>query len=173
MATAPDAFAYDVPRMAGEADLRIVAYVPVHSERVLAVVRKVYDEYGFTWDDSPYFADLRDPITHYVARGGMFWTLLEGVNPIGCVGVTPHGRACELHRLYLDPACRGRGLGAEMLNVVIEWARTRGMRRVVLWSDVVLTHAHALYRANGFIQHGQRYTDDPDLSPEYGFFKNL
>lgn len=154
-------------------EFRIVPFAPAHRAAVLDVVHTVYDEYRFTWNDSPYFADLHDPIGQYCAKGGMFWTMLDGDQPIGCVGATAHGPDCELHRLYLNPAYRGQKLGARLLNVVVEWARRRGFSRVVLWSDVLLTHAHALYKAHGFTQRGERFADDPDRSREYGFCLDL
>lgn len=173
----------------------IIAFEAHHAGGVIAVVRAVYDEYGFTWDDSPYFADLRDVARHYHDADGMFWVMIDGGRVIGTVGVTPHegeqalppetrrvvqslarestlppaSRMCELHRLYLLSAYRGRKLGLALLRTTLEWARQRGYRRMIAWSDVKLTRAHPLYLANGFRRIGERICDDPDKSREYGF----
>jgi len=47
---------------------------------------------------------------------------------IGCVAMRPieHGRICEMKRLYVTPAARGLGLGAELIRAIVEQARTAG-----------------------------------------------
>lgn len=140
-------------------------------EAIVDVVRSVHDEYGFTWDFAGYHRDLYDIERYYLAPGGMFWTLSVGERIVGCVGVTPHGDACELHRLYLRRAARGRGMGRQMLDTALDWARQRGFRSMVAWSDVKLGLAHKLYLTNGFALFGQRLCDDPDQSIEHGFRK--
>jgi GNAT superfamily N-acetyltransferase len=101
----------------------------------------------------------------------MFSCLLDGPRVVGCVGVTLHGPVCELHRLYLLSAYRGRGWGKRLLRAAMDFGRSAGCRRMIAWSDVVLTPAHELYRRTGFVQEGERICDDPDNSREYGFWK--
>jgi len=184
---------------------RIVPYQPHHNDAMIAVVRAVYDEYGFTWEADGYHRDLYDIEAAYLQRGGMFWVVLSGSvkrmsslgapplpgvgdrsrdcsiisgtslaedRVIGCAGVTQHdGGECELHRMYLLPSYRGRGLGRRLLETVTAYARTRGCRRILAWSDVKLTLAHRLYLKHGFVQEGERICDDPDQALEYGFWK--
>jgi len=152
--------------------IRLADFQPEHADGAVAVVRAVHDEYGFTWEAGGYHADLYDVPGHYLAPGGMFQVMVEGPRVIGTVGVIPHdARECELHRMYLHPDCRGRRLGQRLLDAALNWARSTGRTRMVLWSDVKLTHAHALYRANGFRPNGDRICNDPDNSHEYGFVR--
>jgi len=152
----------------------IVPFDLAHADGVPAVLEAVCREYGFTWDDSPYFDDVRDVCRAYIERGGMFWVALDGPRVVGMIGVTPNSDLeCELHRLYVLSEYRGRRLGQRLTDEVLHWARRRGYGRIVLWSDVKLVHAHALYRANGFVQCGERMSDDPDRSREYGFCREL
>jgi putative acetyltransferase len=158
----------------------ITPCLPHQEEAARAVIRTVYAEYGFTWDRSHYFDDLHDVAGHYFGRGGIFWVLRaipEGApdapRVIGTIGVTPHADGeCELHRLYLQKDYRGRRLGQRLLDTALAWSRERGFTRMIAWSDVKLPHAHVLYRANGFVQRGERIVDDPDHSREYGFQKS-
>ncbi len=151
--------------------IRLEATSRADGEAIAAVVREVFAEYGFTWEADGYCADLYDPVKHYVEPGGMFWTLFEGDRVIGCVGVSVYGDEAELHRMYLSRACRGRGLGRLLLDAALTHARSRGCRAMRAWSDVKLTDAHQLYLKSGFVQDGHRICDDPDKSPEYGFWK--
>lgn len=151
---------------------RIVEYTPQHRDGIIAVVRAVYDEYGFTWEADGYHRDLYTIEDTYLNRGGMFWALLAGDRVMGCVGVSLlDGVECELLRMYLVRAYRGRGLGRRLLEAAMAYGRTRGRRRMRAWSDVKLTDAHRLYLKCGFVQEGERICDDPDRSREYGFWK--
>src|SRR5215470_8575484 len=141
------------------------------TEAIIAVVKSVHDEYGFTWDFAGYHRDLYDIPRHYLSPGGMFWSLSLGERIVGCVGVTPHGDECELHRLYLHRYARGAGLGQRMLDTTLNWGRQHEFRSMIAWSDVKLGLAHKLYLANGFMLFGQRLCDDPDQSIEHGFRK--
>jgi GNAT superfamily N-acetyltransferase len=151
--------------------IQVVPFTSQHATGVIDVVRGVHDEYGFTWEAAGYHRDLYDIDRHYLSVGGMFWVLLEGRQVAGCAGVTLHGEACELHRLYLRASVRGRGWGRQLLETTMQYGRDRGCRRMVAWSDVVLKDAHALYKKAGFIQEGTRLCDDPDNSTELGFWK--
>lgn len=153
--------------------IRIEAYADRHRDGVIQVVQQVYREYGFTWETEGYHRDLYDIASHYLRRDGMFWAMLEDDRVIGCVGVRAADDGCELHRMYLLPSHRGRGLGARLLEVAVDFARQRGWRRMRAWSDVKLPLAHRLYLKSGFVRDGDRICDDPDQSHEYGFVKDF
>ncbi len=152
---------------------KIEAYGPQHADGVVQVVRRVYDEYGFTWDAAGYHRDLYDVDGFYGEGRGAFWVLLASEQVVGCVGVRLEGDQSELHRMYLLPEYRGRGLGRLLLETAVDFARSSGARRIRAWSDVKLPLAHKLYHRFGFVQQGQRICDDPDQSREYGFWKDL
>jgi len=132
------------------------------------IIREVFDEYGFIFDLEGYDSDLADLAGRYPPPHA-FWTLEEAGRVIGCVGARVEGDAVELHRLYLDPRARGRGMGKRLVHHVVAWARARGARRVFLWSDKRLEHAHAMYEREGFARFGDRICQDPQNSPEWGY----
>lgn len=139
---------------------------------MVAVVRAVYDEYGFTWEADGYHRDLYEIDKSYRLRGGMFWALEAADRAVGCAGVLMHdGGVCELHRMYLLPSYRGRGLGRLLLETAMTFGREHGCHRMIAWSDVKLIHAHKLYLKRGFVQEGERICDDPDQAREYGFWR--
>ncbi len=75
---------------------------------------------------------------------------LDGAR-VGSVFVVPASRrVAQLRLLLVDPRARGRGLGTRLVQEAIEFARTCGYRRLVLWTQSNLAAARAIYRARGF-----------------------
>lgn len=58
--------------------------------------------------------------------------------------------AAKLRLLFVDRSARGRGLGETLVNECIRFARTTGYRKVVLWTQSILTSAHRIYQKAGF-----------------------
>jgi GNAT superfamily N-acetyltransferase len=97
--------------------------------------------------------NLTDLERHYDARGGRF-EILEGPGgePLGVVGWRLAGpEMCELKKLYLVAAARGRGLGRLAIERVVTAARGLGCRSVVLETAAVLGRANRLYLRAGFV----------------------
>jgi putative acetyltransferase len=140
--------------------------VAADSPEVAAVVRAVYDEFGFTWDAAGYHADLHDVETSYVA----FFVAEEEGRVVGTAGLTEHG---SLERLYVVAASRGSGAGSALLSAVVEEARSRGHERLEIWSDKRFTDAHRLYERHGARIVGERVHDDPDESHEWGLVLDI
>lgn len=142
-----------------------------HGDGPWRVVSAVFEEYGFPFAESDYDADLMAPDKHYDGATGWF-SVAEGADGrvVGCVGLSDEGgREFELHRLYVLSEARGHGLGERLCQWVIETARAKGAKRLVLFSDVHFTHAHSLYERAGFRANRFRYAPDPWQSREWGF----
>ncbi len=78
----------------------------------------------------------------------------------GIVALRPLTQAtCEMKRLYVRPAFRGEGAGAELALAAIAAGKAIGYDRLVLDTLPAMTRAVALYRALGFHQIA-RYNDN-------------
>ena len=123
--------------------------------------------------------DLRDllaPARAYEGRGGSFWAREDEAGRVaGCVAVDfPAPGTAELHRLYVRPDRRGRGLGAGLVRHAETVARASGAGRLVFWSDTRFTRAHRLSDRLGFAASGEmRDLGDISRSREYFFEKRL
>jgi len=56
----------------------------------------------------------------------------------------------KLRLLIIDPRARGQGLGRRLTRACIRFARDRGYRRIVLWTQSHLTAARAIYESEKF-----------------------
>ncbi|HWT19266.1 MAG TPA: GNAT family N-acetyltransferase, partial [Variovorax sp.] len=56
----------------------------------------------------------------------------------------------QLRLLLLAPSARGLGLGARLTDECIAFARAKGYRKMVLWTNSCLAAARAIYAKRGF-----------------------
>lgn len=146
--------------------MRVRRAARLDSASAAAVVRAVYDEFGFTWDATGYHADLADVEAAYAA---FFVAELDG-RIVGTAGLTAGG---SLERLYVLSDARGSGAGSALLTAVADEARRRGHESLEIWSDKRFTDAHRLYERHGARVVGERVHDDPDSSAEWGLVLHL
>jgi GNAT superfamily N-acetyltransferase len=117
-------------------------------------------DFGFQDPD----AGLADfPGAYAPPRGRLLLARVDG-RPAGCVALRPLGdEVCEMKRLYVRSAFRGRGVGRALVAAVLDAARQVGYRRMVLDTMAVMTDARALYWAAGFRPTAPYY---PSLVPD-------
>jgi DNA-binding MarR family transcriptional regulator/GNAT superfamily N-acetyltransferase len=66
----------------------------------------------------------------------------------------------RLRLLIVDPKARGLGLGRDLVEHCIAFARNAGYRKITLWTHGVLTAARAIYQKTGFTLVKQWVHDD-------------
>ncbi len=56
----------------------------------------------------------------------------------------------KLRMLYVEPQVRGLGIGQRLVDECIQFARTAGYKKIVLWTNSILTAARHIYVKTGF-----------------------
>jgi putative acetyltransferase len=82
--------------------------------------------------------------------GVLFAVARDGGRAVGCGAVVLCPGHGEIKRMYVDPVCRGRGIGARLLAFVEEAACAAGCRRLVLETGIHQREALALYQRAGY-----------------------
>ena len=118
---------------------------------MIADARELILEYAASTGLDLSFQGFNDEInsldTFYQA---IFVEYVDGT-PAGCVALRRiDDEACEMKRLYIRPQFRGRNLGRQLAQRVIDEARTRGYKRILLDTLPTMTAAIALYESLGF-----------------------
>jgi GNAT superfamily N-acetyltransferase len=65
-----------------------------------------------------------------------------------------HSDAANVYQMWVAPSHRRLGAGARLLETIIDWARTRSVRRVVLSVTLGDTSAYRMYIRAGFAPTG-------------------
>jgi putative acetyltransferase len=136
-----------------------------------------FSEYpGCYVDPHDDLTDLRAPDRSFVDKGGVFWVVEDERGRVcACIAIDyPEPGAGELHRLYVRPDRRRRGLGERLIRLAEDHARGRGAARIFFWSDTRFASAHRLYERLGYARaEGTRDLGDVSSSVEYRFAKDL
>jgi GNAT superfamily N-acetyltransferase len=104
--------------------------------------------------------ELADVEKKYGHPGGRMYLLMVDHEPAGCVALIGHDDCCEMKRLYVRPAYRGRGLSRLLCERIIEDARSIGYKYMRLDTFPFMRSALRLYEKLGF-EYIDKYNDNP------------
>lgn len=146
-------------------------------DAVGAVIARCFADYpGVIFDRAAEFPELDAIASHFAAGGGRLWVAEQGGRIVGtfAIATSDEPRVMELHKVYLLPEMRGRGLARRMLDQALAFARALGAVEIKLWTDSRFDAGHRFYEANGFLrQPGQRVLNDISKSREYAYRRSL
>ncbi len=121
-------------------------------------VRRLFVEYGESLGFSLCFQSFDQELAglpgDYAPPSGRLLLAQSDGQPAGCVALHRLDPGiCEMKRLYVRPAFRGRKLGLALAQAVIAEARAIGYQRMRLDTIAAsMEQAVALYRSLGFVE---------------------
>jgi len=125
--------------------------MPDDYEEAQALIEEYVGTLGFDLSFQDFDQEIRDLEGAYAPPGSCIFLATEDDIVLGCVALRPlEGDVCEMKRLYVRPAGRGRGIGRRLADAVVEEARGAGYRVMRLDTIRTMQAANALYRSLGF-----------------------
>jgi putative acetyltransferase len=139
--------------------LKLRPIVPADNPFVESLVKTVLEEHGLIgpgWASGD--AELKDMYATYQAAGSGYWVVEDtetgkvlGGGGFGRLkGTTEAENICELQKIYFAPEARGKGLGKQLLQLIIDEAAQAGYGTMYLESAPQLERAVGLYTQLGF-----------------------
>jgi GNAT superfamily N-acetyltransferase len=130
----------------------------IHADHAdyIEVIRSLFQEYAASLGFSLCFQGFDEelatlPGKYARPKGRLLLLRFDGVDA-GCVGVQPLSLdVCEMKRLYVKPAFRGRGLGRVLADAAIREASEAKYRLMRLDTiEPLMSQAVMMYRTLGF-----------------------
>ncbi len=138
---------------------------PAETAEDVVRARELFREYEASLGISLCFQNFEQELAalpgEYVPPNGQLLLAEEGTEPAGCVALRRiDARTCEMKRLYLRSAFRGRGGGRILATTIITEARLMGYAALRLDTLPSMREAIALYESLGFRRIGP-YRENP------------
>lgn len=125
------------------------------NKALAAVIREVLIEMGVPKVGTAYEDKELDVMFEtYIGARKEYFIVEEDQKIIGGAGIAQlrkeSEKICELQKMYFLPEARGKGLGFQMMNTCLDYARTQGFTKCYLETMPYMKDARKLYTKVGF-----------------------
>ena len=134
---------------------------PADNAALAIIVRNALAEFGANKPGTVYYDGTTDALYGLFRQPGSIYYVAEAAGElIGGAGIFPSPGlpegTCELVKMYLSPAARGKGIGKMLIDKALEFAGEAGYRNVYIETMPELRKAMSVYEKFGF-----KYLDGP------------
>ena len=137
------------------------ALFPTEREDVISIFREYVSSPTVNLGFQEYEAEFAGLPGKYEAPQGRLLLAREGDTVLGCAALRSVDEStCEMKRVYVRPAARGRNLGRLLVDAILTEAKLAGYSRICLDVLPEFTAAQALYESMGF-EHAEPVSFNP------------
>jgi GNAT superfamily N-acetyltransferase len=131
--------------MESKLPIEIRSFSPVYEKQVIdliVVIQRNEFNIPITADDQP---DLKNIPEYYQSGNGNFWVALHNDKVVGTVSLLDIGcNLVALRKMFVNRDYRGREIGTaqKLLEISLNWAITKGIRKIYLGTTPQFLAAH-------------------------------
>jgi putative acetyltransferase len=134
---------------------------PADNPALAIIIRNALAEFGANKPGTVYYDATTDALYGLFRQPGSIYYVAEVAGElIGGAGIFPSpglpDGTCELVKMYLTPAARGKGIGKMLIDKALQFAAEAGYRNVYIETMPELRKAMSVYEKFGF-----KYLDGP------------
>ena len=134
---------------------------PTDNQALAVIVRNALAEFGANKPGTVYYDATTDALYElFRQQGSIYYVAEEKGTLLGGAGIYPSpglpADTCELVKMYLSPAARGKGIGKLLIEKALAFATEAGYRNVYIETMPELRKAMSVYEKFGFT-----YLDGP------------
>lgn len=109
-------------------------------------------EYGWNMEFEALIAEIAAKFLRNFKPGReRCWVAERGGELLGAVFLVERSKTCaQLRMLHVEQGARGQGIGARLVRECTQFARAAGYRKIMLWTNSVLSAARHLYVNEGY-----------------------
>jgi putative acetyltransferase len=146
--------------------------------KVAEMIRRILLEQGAPKVGTAYEDKALDQLYEtYKDQKSEYFVLVEDNEILGSAGIAPLENAdadiCELQKMYFDPSARGRGLGGQMMETCLSFAKQEGYNYCYIETLPNMKAAQKLYVKSGFNYISERMGDTGHYSCSIFLIKKL
>jgi len=141
--------------------LQIRAIKASDNEELAALLRSILIEMGVPKVGTAYADKALDCMYEtYDVDQAEYFVIEEDGKLLGGAGIAAlasyDGPVCELQKMYISASLRGKGIGKQLMDVCLDFAKTSGFEQVYIETMPYMEAAQKLYKKSGF-----EYIDGP------------
>ena len=134
---------------------------PADNQPLAVIIRNALAEFGANKPGTVFYDATTDALYElFRQQGSMYYVAEENGVLIGGAGIYPSpglsAGTCELVKMYLSPAARGKGIGKTLIDKALAFAKDAGYHNVYIETMPELRKAMSVYEKFGF-----KYLDGP------------
>lgn len=109
-------------------------------------------EHGWDWTfEALVCRNVADFVTNFAPDRERCWIAEHEGEIVGSAFIVRDDEeTARLRMLYVEPDARGLGIGKRLAEECVRFARAKRYKRIVLWTESILTAAQGIYRNAGF-----------------------
>ncbi|MBE7173314.1 MAG: GNAT family N-acetyltransferase [Williamsia sp.] len=142
-------------------EISIRTIQPTDNAALASLVRTTLTEFGLNKPGTVYYDGSTDHLFElFQKEKSVYYVAEQEGSIIGGAGIYPSDGLpegmCELVKMYLKPAARGKGLGRTLIQRCLDFAAAVGYTQVYLETMPELEQAASVYKKFGFVHLDQQ-----------------